>query len=167
MGIVDLSNLGGSRSGAELEVTPKAARLYMRDLDAGVFAFSINPATGELAPIKGSPFAAGGFGSAMRMSHDKRFLYAAYSPVGTAAEFIASFAVSDVTGALARTGEVEAPPVTLDLAADIAGRMLYAASRAGDMVVRYAINPDDGTLKYAGTTTTGTKTIAPAALWAR
>ncbi len=167
VGLVDLSNLGGSRSGAELEVAPKAARLYMRDLDAGVFAFSINPATGELAPIKGSPFAAGGFGSAMRMSRDTRFLYAAYSPVGSAAELIASFAVSDVTGALAKTGDVEAPRATLDLAADIAGRMLYAASRADDILVRYAVNPDNGTLKYAGTTTTGTKTIAPAALWAR
>lgn len=162
LGTFLLDDLGAGRPGDDLEVAPTGGFLYVRDLDAGVFAFSMSASTGALTLIKGSPFDAGGFGSAIAVTRSETFLYA---PAGTAKPEIACFRIG-AGGGLTAIGRAPCPPVVLSLAVDRSDRFLLGASREGDGIARWKILAD-GSLEHLGTTPDGNDAASPAAVWVR
>lgn len=162
LGTFDLEKLGASRPGADLEVARDRGFLYVRDLDAGVFAFAIDPATGGLSLVRGSPFDAGGFGSAIALTRKETYLYAA---AGTLKPQISCFRI-EATGALTSVGAAVSPPVIVSLVSEPSGQFLFGASREGDGIARWKILAD-GMLDYLGLTPDGSAEASPAGLWAR
>ncbi|MBN1421713.1 MAG: hypothetical protein JXP34_23265 [Planctomycetes bacterium] len=160
----NLEKLGAGRPGARVIATPQGY-LFVRDLDAGIFAFQINQATGALSLVKGSPFSAGGFGSAMGVTRGGGFLYAATSAAAGKPEDIACFRI-ETGGTLTLVGRAESPALIEDITTDCTDGILYAASRTDNVIARYGILKN-GTLKVLGETKVGTTGATPAALWAR
>ncbi|MBN1421153.1 MAG: hypothetical protein JXP34_20440, partial [Planctomycetes bacterium] len=163
LGSYNLEKLGAGRPGQRLIATSQG-HLFVRDLDAGVFAFRINPSTGALTLVQGSPFSAGGLGSAMAVTRGGGFLYAAAAPSGKPTD-IACFRI-ETDGTLTAVGRAESPAVIEDITTDCTDGILYAASRTEDVIARYGILKN-GTLKVLGETKVGTTGATPAALWAR
>jgi len=163
LGTFDLEKLGARRPGYDAIAIARGF-LFVRDLDGGIFAFDIDEATGALALVKGSPFPAGLFCTAMGISRDGENLYAAAAFSGRLPE-IACFRI-EADGGLTRIGSASSPLSVADLVTDCSDTILYAASQAENSIARYAIQ-SDGTLKPLGTTPAGNTDAAPAALWAR
>ena len=160
----DLTPLGANRAGFAMHISPDGF-LYMLDIDAGVFAFRINQATGDLAIVKGSPFQAGeGLKTAMGLSGNGRFLYVARGASQNAA--IACFAVRAADGAPIAIGHAASPGLTMSLAADRDDRVLYGALRDTNEIARWSIDAE-GNLKPLDTYTVGDARATPAALLVR
>jgi 6-phosphogluconolactonase len=106
-----------------------------------VSAFKIDPATGALGAVAGSPFATGSGPTAMTLDGAGRFLYTA----NTQQDTVSAFAVDPTTGTLTPVaGSPYDVPSLGGLAVDASGRYLYAAS--GTAVAGFAIDPCHGGL---------------------
>ena len=162
LGTFDLEKSGANRPGVDLEVARNRRVLYVRDLDAGIFALAMDPATGGLSLVRGSPFDAGGFGSAIALARKEAYLYAAAERLKPQ---ISCFRI-EATGALTPIGAAASPPVIVSLVSEPSGQFLLGASREGDGIARWKILAD-GTLEYLGLTPDGSAEASPAGLWAR
>ena len=160
---LDLTKLGAEKPGYDAVVAPRGF-LYVMDLTAGVFAFSLDAGTGDLTPIKGSPFQTGTTSTAMCTARGGKLLYVAVSPLGGRSG-IACFRVAS-DGGLTSIGRASAPADVMDLRTDCSGKILYAASASDDCIAAYEIEPA-GTLKRVGTTPGGGGKATPAGLWVR
>lgn len=127
----------------------------------GVFAYSINPTTGALSKISGSPFTskiAGPFG--LTVDPTGRFLLVANSATcqSCASEGITVFAINPNTGALSLVpGSPFPPPAGVfsltAVTVDPTGRFAYLVNNAGTCCVSsYSINSSTGALTLVGTT---------------
>jgi len=97
----------GGATPAALAIDPRGRFLYAADDTApnapplpasmpGVAAFRIDPATGALTTIPGSPFAAGGAPSGVAVDGSGRFLYVA----NQGSDDVSAFAIDGATGGL-------------------------------------------------------------------
>jgi 6-phosphogluconolactonase (cycloisomerase 2 family) len=102
--------------------------------DGTVSGFSVNPATGKLTKIKGSPFAAGLGPGPLAHSPNGRFLYLTVSeqgeggPCGNNFAELISYGVEPTTGSLSQLDSVTMPDYCpSDIVVDKSGRFVYVA----------------------------------------
>lgn len=112
-----------------------------------VAGFSIDPFTGVLTPVPGSPFSAGNGSFSVAVDQSGKYLYTANSFDNT----ISGFTIDPGTGALASvngspfaTGATGGFPFAL--AMEPAGMLLYAANQGSDNISGLGINVTTGAL---------------------
>lgn len=113
-----------------------------------VAAFTMDPATGVLTPVAGSPFATGGsFAVGGKVDPTGKFLYVANNN-NNAAGSIAAFSIDQTTGALtAITGSPIATPAgPTILVLDPSGQYAYSVNTAANNITSYAVNTTTGAL---------------------
>jgi len=132
-----------------------------------ISAFSVDPSTGALTPIPGSPFTAGAEPTALTTDLSGKFLFEASnleSP--TPVNDISAFTINSSTGAL--TAVAGSPFLSgvspLSLAVDSTGKFLFTADSGGEgnvtnnSISEYSINATTGALtstSQAGCVSTG------------
>jgi 6-phosphogluconolactonase len=99
-----------------------------------VSAFSIDPNTGSLNPVPGSPFPAGTKPTSMAADPSGRFLYEANDLNGASSNELFAFTINSSTGALT---PIQGSPFasgadTLSVSVDPTGKFLYTADFGGD-----------------------------------
>jgi 6-phosphogluconolactonase (cycloisomerase 2 family) len=141
--------IGTGPDGVEfLAVDPSSRFLYATSILGinalgSISAYNIDPATGTLIPILGSPFQTNPFFDAIIVDSTGRFLYGGRSG-------IAQYKIDSATGALSLGSTV--PFATLDpssLASSPDGRFLAAANFQSSNVSVYAIDSTTGALTQA------------------
>ncbi len=112
-----------------------------------VAAFSIDPSTGALTPVPGSPFSTGRGSFSVAVDQSGMYLYTANAFDNT----ISAFAIDTGTGALSSvsgspftTGAVGGFPFALAL--DPAGMFLYTANQGSDNISGLSIDVTTGAL---------------------
>jgi 6-phosphogluconolactonase (cycloisomerase 2 family) len=115
----------------------------------GVSAFSINPSTGVLTPVAGSPFSTGPIGSPTHVVSDSArgpFVYVALSNPPSFQDLIAAFSVDQTTGALTPLpgSPFNAASTVATLALDPSGQFLFTGNAKGG-IVEFKVG-SDGTL---------------------
>ena len=135
------ASCGGTRlcSGASCA----ALYLYAAGSASGTFGFSLDPTTGALAELPGSPYAAPG--NRVLGHPSGRFLYVSDENTAKVAAYAlhADGSLSPVGTALATGGQPEAPAISPD------GRYLYLGCVSGGGTGVYAIDPATGGLTAA------------------
>jgi 6-phosphogluconolactonase (cycloisomerase 2 family) len=131
--------------GAEAGPTPGYAYVSSA-FDGTIVAFSVDPTTGGLTsvpgspfPVPGAPFSPGQGPQALTADPAGKFLYIANNPINiSSADDLPAFAVDPSSGALSAvpgspftTGSLEAP---VTLAVDSSGKFLYVADQDGSQV---------------------------------
>jgi len=132
-----VANQGGTASGTCAPATP-----------CGISAYTIDPLTGVLTEIPGSPFPAGPEPSGIAVDPSGQFLYVANQSTDTTWEF----SIDAVSGALTKIGATS-PPVTgagVVVTVESTGRFAYVAASDGvvpaAVVKAYSLDPTLGTL---------------------
>ncbi len=143
----------------QVAVHPSGRFLYaMGWLTTGIYAFTINGKSGNLAEVPGSPFTAPGINIAIAPHPSGRFLYgtnvSATEDMGT----ITTFAVDLSTGALRASSSVnEVRPDNLTM--HPSGKFVLLAHNIpgspASIVSVWAVNPSSGALTRAGGGTLG------------
>lgn len=112
-----------------------------------VAAFSIDPSTGALTPVPGSPFSTGNGSFSVAVDQSGKYVYKANSFDNT----ISAFAIDTGTGALTlvsgspfATGAVGGFPFAL--AMEPAGMFLYTANQGSDNISGLSVNVTTGAL---------------------
>jgi 6-phosphogluconolactonase (cycloisomerase 2 family) len=144
----------------EMTVDLSGKYLYVGQTDptAGVGAFSIDPSTGALTPLSGSPFLAAQVAQ-IHASPTAELLFGvqevADGTIGATDKNIYTYVINPITGALT---EVGAGTVTLAAPFDFAispnGGYLYAVEASASLdapIEGFAINTSTGTLASLGT----------------
>lgn len=140
-----------------LAVDPTGRFLYGtgQDLDSNVYAAAIDPNTGGLAAIPGSPFSVFGVPGKLVVSPDGKFLFAA--DVGGPALIpgnLWAFTIDSASGALSLVSGspfmVGNGPGT-DLAIDPSGRFLYVTNISSVTVSVVSVDPNRGFLTVVST----------------
>ena len=151
----------GSDQGTVPRIDPLGRFLYVPSVGTGVSGFAINPLTGALTAVPGSPVLVGQNVGQLDIDPTGRFLYA---PVRTGAgtEGIAMYTINPATGQL---GVMLGSPFPLGLnvtptflQAEASGRWVFVASFNDDKVTSLAIHPTAGTLTFVDSETAGTNT---------
>lgn len=115
-----------------------------------VSGFAINPGSGALTPIPGSPFAAGSNPHAVAVSPNGRFIYV----VNYSSTDVSIFAINAKTGGLRqiKSSPFKISRYPMGFAIDPIGKILYVAylgyrSSYPGSIVGYAINAHSGALR--------------------
>jgi 6-phosphogluconolactonase (cycloisomerase 2 family)/uncharacterized membrane protein len=112
-----------------------------------VAAFSIDPSTGALTPVPGSPFSTGNGSFSVAVDQSGKYLYTANAFDNTISAFAidaGTGALSSVSGSPFTTGAVGGFPFALAL--DPAGMFLYTANQGSDNISGLSINVTTGSL---------------------
>jgi 6-phosphogluconolactonase (cycloisomerase 2 family) len=149
----------GTNPALSLILNPNGKALYIKN-DGGpgtasLTAFSINSATGALAPLSGSPFTLGTNASGLAgIDPAGRFLYVANQGTCTAASSCSTASTGSISAfsldaagvptALAGLPAVTPPPFQVSV--DPSGRFLYQANVAANEVTSYSIDQTSGAL---------------------
>jgi 6-phosphogluconolactonase (cycloisomerase 2 family) len=127
-----------------IAVDPSGAFVYFTDFNQ-LFGFEIDPATGALTPVPGSPLLAGG--TDMTVDPSGHFLYVVFGDI------IYAFAIDPATGALTTLPSAFNQTTgvsTAEITVDPAGKFLYVAhdglslSDPSSYIAVYSIDPDGG-----------------------
>jgi 6-phosphogluconolactonase len=128
---------------SSVAVAQDAQFAYVGSVNSGnLVGYKINPVTGDLAPLPGSPFASGGLGTAgLAVAPGSRFLY-------VLDDNIAGFRIDPVSGRLTQLpGSTFAPEIEANsIAIDPTGNYLYATATAVNTIFAFRINPTTGKL---------------------
>jgi len=112
-----------------------------------VAAFSIDPSTGGLSPVPGSPFSAGNGSFSVVVDQSGRYLYTANAFDNTISVFTidtGSGALTSISGSPFATGAVGGFPFALGM--DPTGMFLYTANQGSDNISGLRINGTTGAL---------------------
>ena len=112
---------------------------------SGIFGFNIDPATGSILPMPGSPFINNAIGpEQLAVDRSGKFLYLANG--GSAS--VSAFAINSLSGALTMVSgsPFAAGRGTNGLSVDVSGKFLYATNTGDNTVSGYAINAATGAL---------------------
>jgi 6-phosphogluconolactonase len=112
--------------------------------NGGVSVYRINPATGALTPVHGSPFTVGGFPYSMAIDPWGQFIYAINNDDSNVSVYRidpASGAVTAVPGSPFPTGTYP-----LSVAVDLTGRFVYVANGGSGNVSAYRLDRSTGAL---------------------
>jgi YVTN family beta-propeller protein len=134
--------------------------VYVTNLSASpalssIAAFQMDPATGALTPIAGSPYLTGGTAAAVgTVDPTGKFLFVSNS----GSDNIQAFAIDQVTGALT---SVPGAPFTTELGPaplviDPSGKYLYSVNTDANSVSSFAIDATTGVLTLVNTVPAGT-----------
>ena len=131
---------GGARNTMALAANADGTLLAAATV-AGIHMFSIDPLTGALSPVAGSPFAAGStYTVNMAFSADGQYLTAARQGALLASHILETYAVGG-SGTLTAIGSVALPGATsLEYACD--GSLLLAGSNTGGGMRTYTVAAD-------------------------
>jgi 6-phosphogluconolactonase (cycloisomerase 2 family) len=138
--------------------------VYADDSSGGIYGYSVDPGTGSLTALPGSPFASGGEPSVMAINPAGTFVYLAVANRNT----VAAFAVNAATGALTPVTGGSAPagsdPYNIEVAPS--GKFAYATNLNSNSVTGFSIDAVTGVLTPIGTSPAGNSpyglTIDPA-----
>jgi 6-phosphogluconolactonase (cycloisomerase 2 family) len=142
-----LSGGSGSRP-FSIAVGPTGKFAYVANNSPGnVSAYTINPTTGALTPISGSPFPAGGAGS-FSVAVDPTGKFAYVANIGGVIANVSGFTINPATGALTAFGGPTFLPGTgpVSVAVDPTGSFAYVANFNSNNVSAYTIDPTTGAL---------------------
>lgn len=119
---------------------------------AGVVAsqiagFTIDHATGNLAAVSGSPFAAGSGVNGLGISKDSKCLIASNWSGGAGAK-VTSFTINQSTGALTKIADYTGGTQPSGVAIDQLNRFVYVANFGSSTVSAYTLNTTGCTLVY-------------------
>jgi 6-phosphogluconolactonase len=135
------SPFAAGREGISVAIDPTGRFLYVGNqscappaVPCGLSAFSIDPVTGVLTPVVGSPFPAGSQAAAVVIDPSGRFLY-----VTTTQPITFEFAIDATTGALTQIGTTAITGTTTTMTIEPSGRFAYNG-------VMYAIDSNTGIL---------------------
>ena len=126
-----------------------------------ISAFSVDPNTGSLTPVPGSPFAAGANPTSVTADPTGKFLYEVNDNNGATANDLFAFTINPTTGVLTPiTGSPFASGNgTLSVSVDPTGKFLYTADSEGDSnttsppsISQFSINTTTGALTLASQT---------------
>ena len=137
-----------------IAIDPQQRFLYaVSNFQPGIAAFSIDTASGGLAPVAGSPFAATAFQRIAKAHPNGKFLYVSDQGGGT----VSAFAIDQTTGSIAPIGGSPFAAHTQVSGLDIEpfGRFLYTANQDGT-ISEFSIDGASGALApLAGSPLTG------------
>ena len=122
----------GARS---ITVTPSGKFAYVAG-SFNVSAYAIDPATGALSEVVGSPFAAGTNPSSVTVDPSGKFAYVS----NQASNDVSAYTINPATGALTSIGARVAAGIAYDVTADPSGKFAYVANGNSDTVSAYTIN---------------------------
>lgn len=155
-----LNSCGGVASSSSPPVTNKYLYVGVASDQGGVQGFRVDPQTGTLAEVAGSPLLFGAstsdtFSQAGPLAAAQGHVYVGFGPPNLQLPVIRSFAVNPATGSLGTFTETDAGAVGGDqqiraLVTDSAGRNLYAVYQ--NSIASFQINPD-GSLVSLGSLT--------------
>ena len=127
-------------------------------LDAtAVPAFSVDPSTGDLTMIAGSPFGTGEPQS-LASSPNGKFLYTANDD---GSDTVGEYRVNATTGSLTSGGTIKGGSGTSFVAVDPSSRFVYEVGVNTDGVFAYSINPTTGVLTKIGGSPFSSEISAP------
>jgi 6-phosphogluconolactonase (cycloisomerase 2 family) len=140
-------------------VDPSGRFVYVANVGSGVAdpgtvsAYTMNPTTGALSAVAGSPFAAGGGPDAVVVDPTGRFLYVAnYGFPGSGT--VSAYTINPATGVLAAVSGSPFPSGgsgSDSVTVDSSGRFVYVTNLLSDTVTAYTINAATGALTRIGT----------------
>jgi 6-phosphogluconolactonase (cycloisomerase 2 family) len=137
-----------------IAIDPQQRFLYtVSNFQPGVAAFTIDAASGRLAPVAGSPFAATTFQRIAKVHPNGKFLYVSDQGGGT----VSAFAINQTTGAITPIAGSPFSAQTQVSGLDIEpfGRFLYTANQDGS-ISEFSVDGASGTLvPLAGSPLTG------------
>jgi len=152
--VVNPAANGGTSSAVGFIVNGTPGFLYVANsagasLTTGsILAFSIDPNTGSLTPVPGSPFPAGTEPNSVAADPSGRFLYEVNDPFnGTSSNELFAFTINSSTGALT---PIQGSPFTsgadtLSVSIDPTGKFLYTADFGGS-ISEFSIDAVTGAL---------------------
>jgi 6-phosphogluconolactonase len=109
-----------------------------------ISAFSIDPGTGALTPVVGSPFPAGAYPYRLTIAPSGRFIYAA----NTASDDISGFSIDQNTGTLTPVPGSPFPAGTTPYMVAISplDQFAYVANANSDTISAFTVDPNTGAL---------------------
>lgn len=115
--------------------------------DDDVSAYVVNPTTGALVPVVGSPFAAGGQPLAVAVDPTGKFAYV----TNDADDTVSAYTINATSGALAPVAgsPFASGSAPLAVAVDPSGKFAYVTNQVDDTVSAYTINVTTGALAPA------------------
>lgn len=120
------ASLNGFSAASPVTVIRRVPKFLYAAGSLGILGYSVNPATGALAPVPGGAFVSAGFINSLAITRDRKFLYAADSVMGV----IWGFKI-DPSGALI---QVPGSPFTMGLANPFQFPFSVLASPTADFV---------------------------------
>jgi 6-phosphogluconolactonase (cycloisomerase 2 family) len=141
--------LGGNPDG--IVEDPTGRFLYASEGPDYVAGFSIDPVTGTLTALPGSPFSAGGSTgestTGLAMDPLGRYLYADNTNLNTVGiGNVAAFQINPTTGALTLLPAATAGNYPVAMTVDAFGQFLFNVDEVSPEIDTYAINQQSGTL---------------------
>jgi len=130
----------------EIHVDRARRFLYVLDVVSNaLLPFHIEPATGELAPVPGGPYAVEKLPNEVTTDPSGRFVYVA----NYTGNSISAFSIQDDTGRLAPIpgSPFQNPGRPVVPVTDLSGRFLFVANAEGSSISVYGIQPQTGVLK--------------------
>lgn len=131
---------------AGLAADPVANYLYASSKAKGIYGYYVDPYTGALSLIAGSPF--GGPEGPITVAPNGAFLYATFSS-GSAGTSITAYSIDSITGALSEASETPSSGGAKSIAITPSGAFLYVAgggSGEGKGIWGYSVSPSNGGL---------------------
>jgi 6-phosphogluconolactonase (cycloisomerase 2 family) len=132
--------------------------LYASVSGANIYGFRVDPATGVLSPVPGSPFAPTVGGTSIAVTRDFKFVYG-FDNTGN----LSGFAIGPDGSLTPVPGSaVPAPSTPVSLVADPSKDLLYVCGNSGDVAV-FAIDPVSGVLTLTSSVTVRNAIVGPRA----
>ena len=141
----------------DIAVDSQSAHLYLASAgDDEVAGFAIDPTSGALTPLKGSPYAAGaGAGAIPAFSPDGKFLYVMdQGATGTGANSVSGYSIGTDGSLTAIAGSpfpAGTDPSWISFTPD--GKFAYVADTGVDEISAYSVNATTGALTALATAT--------------
>jgi 6-phosphogluconolactonase (cycloisomerase 2 family) len=153
-----------------ITITPTSNYVYVSNSDENLItAFSLDSATGNLSPIPGSPFPAGGGVSGTGTDPNSRYLYAANHADNT----VSAYAIATTTTNAGALIPISGSPYLLGtgtgpraVATDTTGAFLYVANQGANNVLAFTIASGTGQLGQINSGTGFTAGTAPVSILA-
>jgi len=152
-----------------ITITPSSNYVYVSNSDENLItAFSLDSATGNLSPIPGSPFPAGGGIAGTATDPNGRYLYAANHADNTVSAYaidttVNPGALNPISGSPYLLGTGTGPRA---VATDTTGAFLYVANQGANNVLAFTIASGTGQLGQINSGTGFTAGTAPVSILA-
>ena len=131
-----------------VEVDSTNTWVYTAGVGASQIAgFTIDHATGNLAAVPGSPFAAGSGANGLGITKDSKCLIASNWSGGAGAK-VTSFSINQVTGALTKIADYTGGTQPSGVAIDPLNRFVYVANYGSSNISGYTLNTATCTLVF-------------------
>jgi YVTN family beta-propeller protein len=149
-----IGTIGAENAPNSIVVDPSGRFVYVANVGIGsynVSAYSIDPLTGALSTITGSPFSAGSAPFSITVDPLGEFVYV----VNQSTQNITPYMINQNTGSLTAGTNVTTEANPKAITVDPSGRYVYVANNGSNSVSGYTIDSGSGALTSNGTAATG------------